>query len=497
MYCALLLLLTAPADAARVYEAPEVREARAERVLIAEVIGLESRWAPGADGAIETLVELYPLVEGEPELIEVVVPGGGVDGQWMQASGAPSFAWGGVYRVSLGRDLEGRWRVLGGEAGAELLHAPSSDPSEPPPPYALTGVSWNYEQDPIEQPFVLNAAEFSSAFGGEAAVEETILTIMDVWNTEPEAGFMIRYGGTTTRDRSTSDNTFTIHYDSNYYYDTGTLAISTYWGSGSRTVECDIVFYGANLSGNINWDNDPNGAGNSAQDFQYVATHEMGHCLGLSHSSSRDAIMYPSAPNGAGPSERRLDSDDIDAVQYLYGRVAPEVVVSGYTLTDPDGESEPGEALELVLTLSNTGDGHAYDLSAALTGGGGELSFGAHDPLEDIGPGRTETLVIPAEVGAGCADEVALSLGLSLSDLAGNAWGETLEVSLICPASASGGDGGGTGNGGGNNGGGRYVLTNPQRPSEVGLGSGGCAPPMAPAGPLGLLLALAAVYRRG
>jgi len=493
MICA-LLLLTAPADAARAFETPEVREARAERVLIAEVSGLESRWAPGEDGAIETLVELMPLAGADPAdplgatgPIEVVIPGGAVDGQWMGVSGAPRFAWGGVYRVSLGRDFEGRWRVLGGEAGAEQLSGPA------PAPYALTGYSWNYEQDPIEQPFVLNAAEFSSAFGGEAAVEETILTIMDVWNTEAEAGFMIRYGGTTSRDSTTSDGSFTIHYDSTYYYDTGTLAISTYWGSGSRTTECDIVFYGSNLSGTINWDNDPDGASNSAQDFQYVATHEMGHCVGLSHSGSRDAIMYPSAPSGAGPVERRLDSDDIDAVQYLYGRVAPEVTVTSHTLIDPDGESEPGEALELALTLSNTGDGHAYDLEASLTGGGGDLSFGAHEPLEDIGPGRTETLVIPAEVGAGCQDEVVLSLDLTLGDLAGNTWSETLEVELICPASSTGGDGGGSGNGGQGSGGG---ISNPQRPVEVGLESGSCGPPMAPAGLPGLLLALGAVLRR-
>ena len=485
MFCA-LLLLTAPADAARVFEAPEVREARAERVLIAEVSGLESRWAPGGDGAIETFVELMPMDGGDP--VEVVVPGGAVDGQWMGVSGAPRFAWGGVYRVSLGRDFEGRWRVLGGEAGAEQLSGPA------PAPYALTGYSWNYEQDPIEQPFVLNAAEFSSAFGGEAAVEETILTIMDVWNTEAEAGFMIRYGGTTSRSSTTSDGSFTIHYDSTYYYDTGTLAISTYWGSGSRTTECDIVFYGSNLSGSINWDNDPSGASNSAQDFQYVAIHEMGHCLGLSHSSSRDAVMYPSAPSGAGPAERRLDSDDIAAVQYLYGRVAPEVTVAGYTLSDPDGESEPGEALELVLTLSNVGDGHAYDLEASLTGGGGDLSFGAHEPLENIGPGRTETLVIPAEVGASCQDEVALSLDLTLDDLAGNRWSEPLEITLICPTSTTGGQNGQNGQNGQS--GGRDGLSDPQRPVEVGLQSNTCAPPMPPAGLPGLLLTVGAVCRR-
>ncbi|XVE92509.1 hypothetical protein REPUB_Repub01dG0103400 [Reevesia pubescens] len=55
----------------------------------------------------------------------------------------------------------------------------------------------------------------------------------------------------------------------------------------------------------------------SAVDLESVVVHEIGHLLGLGHSSVEDAIMYPTISSRTKKVE--LANDDIEGIQLLYG----------------------------------------------------------------------------------------------------------------------------------------------------------------------------------
>ncbi|KAB2613761.1 metalloendoproteinase 1-like [Pyrus ussuriensis x Pyrus communis] len=68
------------------------------------------------------------------------------------------------------------------------------------------------------------------------------------------------------------------------------------------------------LDGDENWSFRP--PSKNQYDLVWVATHELGHVLGLQHSTLSDAIMY--AYVGAGKTRRALHSDDIAGIKALY-----------------------------------------------------------------------------------------------------------------------------------------------------------------------------------
>jgi len=91
-------------------------------------------------------------------------------------------------------------------------------------------------------------------------------------------------------------------------FGSSTLAVTYYSYSGSTMLEADILFNTAQL-----WDS-YRGSLRSAYDIQRVALHELGHALGLGHSTFSNAIMYPYIS-----SLYTLSSDDIAGAQSLYG----------------------------------------------------------------------------------------------------------------------------------------------------------------------------------
>jgi MYXO-CTERM domain-containing protein len=94
----------------------------------------------------------------------------------------------------------------------------------------------------------------------------------------------------------------------------GTIGVTLpvwYTGSGGGTmVDADIQFNGVDY----NWTTNPRSWGDV--DAQSIVTHEIGHLLGLNHSSDPSATMYFSYQGGT--SGRTLAADDVSGVCFIY-----------------------------------------------------------------------------------------------------------------------------------------------------------------------------------
>nr|O13065.1 RecName: Full=Matrix metalloproteinase-18; Short=MMP-18; AltName: Full=Collagenase-4; Short=xCol4; Flags: Precursor [Xenopus laevis]AAB53148.1 collagenase 4 precursor [Xenopus laevis] len=78
-----------------------------------------------------------------------------------------------------------------------------------------------------------------------------------------------------------------------------------------------------------------------------VAAHEFGHSLGLSHSTDQGALMYPTYSN-TDPKTFQLPQDDINAIQYLYGKSSNPVQPTG---PSTPSRCDPNVVFNAVTTM--------------------------------------------------------------------------------------------------------------------------------------------------
>jgi matrixin len=142
----------------------------------------------------------------------------------------------------------------------------------------------------------------------------------DVATWESAAGADVFGGGST--DRSYDAVTSTVDGRSGAEFgpiaDPGVIAVTYTWGvfggppKDRELVEWDMVFD----SDSFAWDT---GGSATAMDFDNIATHELGHAMGLGHPSSTctEETMYAYASLGE-TKKRDLNAGDIAGINGLY-----------------------------------------------------------------------------------------------------------------------------------------------------------------------------------
>lgn len=309
-----------------------------------------------------------------PDTITVAYRGGVVPDTdvWAIATHVPQLGAGervevGLAEVdaSLSADLAAQFGVaastirmpFGGNRGVAHLDGTAfGDRHEISAAFAPTGLTW--QAMPI--PYKVNPNVDTDLLPNATAL---IHRSMQTWTDDPGSAISFRYDGASTTTEREWPLTNTIYAGPA----PGILGQAVFGGNQGPGIvnQFDVIINSGPLLGDLPWHD---GAAPLTFDLGSVIMHEIGHVIGLDHSSDQTAIMFPSLT--AGTSIVELAADDAAGVASLY----PASVPTGaqYTCDTPPAEAIVGTAGDDNL-IGSTGDDWIIGLGGndTLSGGGG------------------------------------------------------------------------------------------------------------------------------
>lgn len=219
---------------------------------------------------------------------------------------------------------------------------------------------WDPEDQPI--PFSINqfGTEDISTFGN---LENAIRQSFYAWDDTPLAEIAFSYQGPTSLSQRGQDEVNLVIFDSQpITYNGGLFTVSdqvgpsvvgitinTFYPTSGRVIDSDIIFNDLNYTFTVTEETDISRKMIKLQD---VATHEIGHLIGLDHSFLDHATMWPYAKSG----QSTLSEDDIAGTSNLYP------AANFYTSTDSlggrvtDAEGNPIWGIYVSAFKAETGE---------------------------------------------------------------------------------------------------------------------------------------------
>lgn len=183
--------------------------------------------------------------------------------------------------------------------------------------YVLNGPAWSQPQTS----YYVNPDNLDlPASSAEAAVRAGA----DTWQQQSGA-FQFVYAGPSSGTTNTFDGVNLVMFRN--ASNGGAIATAYWWSSSSRIVDADIVFW----DGAFKFYAGSTGCSGGFY-IEDIAAHEFGHALGLGHSASASATMFPSV-SSCNASNRTLDADDIAGVRALYPVLPPPPPPTRFRIT--------------------------------------------------------------------------------------------------------------------------------------------------------------------
>lgn len=205
----------------------------------------------------------------------------------------------------------------------------------------------------IPVPIEISTNTAGAKLVGNTSFLTVIQNSLASWNQAPN--FQSPLGTPMTSNTQTPDGSNLICFCTSgvvFNQNDGTLALTVTTTSGSIIVGASI-FFNPNPTGVcFATDNSVSSCANGTdfkQDLQTVATHEVGHFIGLDHSAVVRATMYPFAP----ALETQLSWDDVAGAALLYPKPAADVATGAIAGTISMGGAVFGAHVFANSTDSN------------------------------------------------------------------------------------------------------------------------------------------------